>query len=202
MNYRAAGSRCAVDFQSLALPISQQEALSLLVVEGFRKIDVDIVALAKARIGTSEYRRSARSREAPAVLDCSSLIKWLYAQRGIWLPRRSIQQREYGEAVLPQEIVAGDVVFTSGMIDYYFDDPSDGVGHVGIATGAGTIIHAANRKIGVVECSLESFAHGRWFRGARRYVPADRDIITLETPPDREVETEDDIRWIVLQFLR
>jgi len=201
LKYQAVGNRCAVNFKTLALPVSREKALVLLAAKGFHQVDVDIVALARGCVGRSEYRRGARLREAPSILDCSSLIKWLYGQRGIWLPRRSIQQREVGEAVQLEKVVAGDVIFVSGWINYYLDDPSDGVGHVGITTGQGTVIHAANRKTGIVESSIESFVGKTKFRGARRYVPIDSEVVTFETPNGREVETEDDFRWIILQSL-
>jgi len=201
MEYRAVGNRCAVILDSLRLPISHEEALAILTQKGFRHVEADIITLARQCIGTSQYRRGARLLEAPTIVDCSSFIKWLYAQRGIWLPRRSIQQRELGEVVSLEEITAGDVVFVSGWINYYYDDPGNGVGHVGIATGDGTIVHAANSKIHVVETSLEKFASTAEFRGARRYLPKGIEVITFETPADREVEIANDIRWIVLQSL-
>jgi len=201
MEYRSVGNRCAVSLDSLNLPISREDILSILNNKGFVLIEVDIVALARQCIATSRYRRGARLFEAPAIVDCSSFIKWLYAQRGIWLPRRSIQQRELGEAVNLDELVAGDVVFVSGWIDYYHDDPSNGVGHVGIATGNGTIIHAANRKANVVETPLDKFVGKTKFRCAKRYIPQGVEVLTFETPADREVEIADDIKWIVLQSL-
>ena len=93
------------------------------------------------------------------------------------------------------------MVFVSGWIDYYLDDPTDGVGHVGIATENNTVIHAGNSKVGVVETSLDKFVGKNKFRGARRYIPKNCEITTLETPVGREVEIADDIRWIVLQSL-
>lgn len=134
-------------------------------------------------------------------MDCSSLMKWLYRERGIWLPRRTIQQRELGEKVELNDAMAGDIVFVSGHIDYYYDDPLDGVGHVGIVTYGKTIIHAANSRVGVIEEDLETFLDKREFRGARRYIPKGAEVLTLETPPEREVEIEDDLRWIILQSL-
>ncbi|MDO8430459.1 MAG: NlpC/P60 family protein [Candidatus Taylorbacteria bacterium] len=201
MEYRAVGCRCAVDIDSLRLPIPREEILSILVTKNFKVLEIDIVALARSYVGVSEYRRGARLAEAPAIFDCSSLIKWLYGQCGIWLPRRSIQQRELGESVGFSKISSGDVVFVSGRIDYYFDDPTHGVGHVGIATENNTVIHAGNRKIGVGETPLDKFVCKNKFRGARRYIPKDRKITILETPVGREVEIADDIRWIVLQSL-
>lgn len=201
MQYRAVQNRCAVHLSSLNLLFSDTEALVILESKGFKVLEVDLIALARQCIKTSTYRRGARPSEAPMVVDCSSFIKWLYGQHGIWLPRRSIQQRELGTPVPVEEIGAGDVIFVSGWIDYYHTDPKDGVGHVGIATGEGTVVHAADRKAHVVESSFESFIGKTKFRGARRYVPKDQTVLTLETPPDREVEIADDLRWIVLQSL-
>lgn len=201
MEYRAVGNRCAVILDSLYLPISHEETLVVLSHKGFTLVEVNIIALARQCIGASQYRRGAKPSEAPAIVDCSSFMKWLYAMRGIWLPRRSIQQRELGEAVNLDELVAGDVVFVSGWIDYYHDDPANGVGHVGIATGDGTVVHAVDRKANVVETSLDKFVGKTKFRGARRYIPKGVEVLTLETPLNREVEIADDIRWIILQSL-
>lgn len=164
MEYRSVGNRCAVFFDSLHLPISREEILTILNKKGFVSVEVDIVTLARQCIVSSRYRRGARLFETPAVVDCSSFIKWLYTQRGIWLPRRSIQQSVMGESVSLNEIVAGDVIFVSGYIDYYHDDPAKGVGHVGISTGEGTIVHTANSKSGVVEISLDDFIGINKFR--------------------------------------
>src|SRR5574343_270051 len=201
MEYRAVQNRCAVHMPSLNLPTSTQESLAILNAKGFKVLEVDLIAMAYSCIKTSTYRRGAKPLEAPTVVDCSSFIKWLYGQRGIWLPRRSIQQREFGDSVGMGDISAGDVVFVSGYIDYYHTDINDGVGHVGIATGKGTVIHAANRMVNVIESSLKEFVGEDKLRGIRRYIPKDHTVLTIETPPSREVETADDLRWIVLQSL-
>lgn len=196
--YRAVGNYCAVDFKNFDLPISQKEAMRILESKGFGVVNVDLISLARERIGTSKYHRNARLSEAPSVFDCSTFTKWLYAQRGIWLPRRSIQQRELGDIINPLNLRAGDLVFRSGHIDYFLGDPNDGVGHVGIATGEETIIHAANSKKGVIEVSANVFEK-RDFRGARRIIPKDRSVFTFVAPADREIDTSDDIKWIILK---
>ena len=200
MEYRAVGNRCAVSLDSLGLLISNEKALAILVHKGFTILEIDIVSLARWCVASSQYRRGAVPSEAPRVVDCSSFIKWLYGERGIWLPRRSIQQRELGEHVVLADVQAGDVVFTRGVIDYYYTDSSDGVGHVGLATGEGTVIHAANSKVGVIETPLASFVD-RGLRGVRRYIPKGKEILTLETPENRGVEIPDDLRWIILQSI-
>ena len=201
MEYRTVSNRLAVHLPSLNLPITDTEALAILERKGFKVLEVNLIALARQCIRISSYRRGVKPSEAPTVVDCSSFIKWLYGQRGVWLPRRSIQQREFGITVPIEEISVGDVVFVSGWIDYYHTDPKDGVGHVGIATGEGTIIHAANKKAHVIESSFESFIGKSKFRGAKRYVELSKEIYTLQIPSNREVEISDDLRWIVLQSL-
>ncbi len=201
MEYRAVGYRCAVDIDALRLPISKEKIFSILASKNFKVIEIDIVTIARNCVGTSQYRRGARLSEAPATFDCSSFIKWLYGQCGIWLPRRSIQQMELGENIELSQIISGDVVFVSGFINYYLDDPALGVGHVGIATGHGTVIHAGNSRVGVIESSLGVFVGSGKFRGVRRYIPRHHEITIFETPTDREVEVADDIKWIVLQSL-
>jgi hypothetical protein len=203
MIYRAVNGRCAVVFEDLnpSLPISVNSALQILQKNGFLAIIVDIGFLARGLVGVSSYHRGARMREAPNVVDCSSLTKWLYAQLGIWLPRLAIEQRELGEPVQLNELVAGDLVFTTGSRDRYFQDLSDGVGHVGVYTNGRVIVHTANSKKGVVCCQLDQFLKINEFRGARRYFPNKKKLWTFETPPGREVETSSSIGWIILDSL-
>ncbi len=199
--YRAVGKRCAVILDSLKLPISNDRCLEILAEYGFKILEIDILSIARECMKTSRYKRGALPSEAPYVVDCSSFMKWLYGQRGIWLPRRSIQQREFGEKVQLEKARAGDLVFVKGVFDWYYDDPSDGVGHVGILTENKTVIHACDKKVNIIESSFERFIGKLKFRGIRRYVPVDKKVITLEIPPDTEVESSDDLRWLVLQTL-
>lgn len=203
MEFLAVGKRCAVHLDSLKLPLTNEEALALIGRLGFAEVSVDLVELARSCVGTSVYRRGARFHEAPGVVDCSGFVRWLYGQMGIWLPRRSIQQYMLGEEAALEEVSALDVVFVSGRIDYYHDDPTKGVGHVGIATGLGTVVHAANKELGVIETPLAEFIEAEQgkFRGVRRYVPKGADLVTLQVPEYRDVDTSDDIRWIVLRSL-
>lgn len=200
--FRAADCRCAVDLSELRLPISDREALTLLASIGIHVVEVDLVQIARSRIGVSRYRRGSRLADAPDVFDCSSFIKWLYARRGVWLPRRTIQQIELGMSIALSDVIAGDAIFTTGSVNYYHDDPAHGVGHVGIATGEGTVVHAANKRVGVIETDISKFTGtDTKLRGVRRYILDSARVVTLEIPPAREVEISDDIRWIVLQQL-
>jgi hypothetical protein len=202
--YRAVGNRCAVDLGRLPIVGTDDEKRAALEAVGCTVVSVDPIALARSCIGRSSYRRGARASEAPGIVDCSSFTKWVFGQCGIWIPRRSIQQRDYwgngGRAVNDSDDVRpGDLVFTSGFRDYYDEDPAGGVGHVGIATADRTVVHAANSKLGVTESPIEPWLTLNDFRGARRMLSEYHPVLTLETPPDREVETEDDFRWMIRQ---
>lgn len=199
MIFRSVGNRCAVILESLKLPMSDQDALETLRLKGFKLLDVNILALARDYLGRCKYARGARMSQAPEVVDCSSFTKWLYAQRGIWVPRRSVQQREYGHSVEPGEAGALDLIFTTGFKNYYRDDLPNGVGHVGIITESGTVVHAASESLGIVESPIESFVIDIKFRGIRRYIPADGKVLTFEVPHGFDIETSDDIRWLLVQ---
>jgi NlpC/P60 family len=201
MNYRAVGNRCAVHLPSLILnlpPTYTEEALlEILQGLGFILVDVDLAALARTFVGVSTYRLRAHMDEAPPVFDCSSFTKYLYAQKGIWIPRLSVQQRREGTSIYTPS--PGDLVFTTGYRNYYDTDPRENTGHVGIATEGGTVIHATNGEGGVTESTYGDFYSGQP-RGIRKIILPG--TITLEqTNPNHLIETSDDFRWLILKNL-
>jgi hypothetical protein len=186
-----------VVLNDLRLELSEEEVYKLLADAGFRVVEVSLVGLARSQIGVSAFVRRVQSHEAPARVDCSSFVKWLYAQVGVWIPRRTIQQWSFGRAVDLADVVAGDLVFTRGGSTFYTDDEGVEVGHVGLATGEGTVIQAANAKRGIVEDELLKFCTHSAFCGVRRIVPMNS-MLTLEVPDYRDIETSDDLRWLIL----
>lgn len=207
MIYRAVANRVAMDFSSLKLKvragedskeITQDEAIERLTRLGCKRVYPDIVALARSLVGRAVYRRGAHPSEAPDVVDCSSMIKWLFGHLGVWLPRRTVQQRKEGEPVIGSDLLPGDVMYRTGFHNWYLDDPRDGVGHVGICLGDKRIIHAANGQRGIVEETREEFLGNKpnICRGTRRFF--DSQTVIFETPADLAIETSDDIRWILL----
>lgn len=201
MFFRATQNRCAVVLSGLRLPISNEKALRLLRRIGFRRLNINLVRLARSRVGVAQYRRGARLCDAPREFDCSSFVKWLYAKRGIWIPRRTVQQIAFGRDIQLGDMTSGDLVYVTGAINWYDTDPEQGVGHVGIATGEGTIIHAAYARVGIVETKQDAFLRRVTLRGIRRHVEHSEDVLTLITPKHFEVESSDDLRWIILSRL-
>jgi len=182
--------------------IDEDEVSETLDELGLIQINIDIVEQARSRVGISSFKRDARLNDAPEYVNCSGFIRWIYAQRGIWLPRRAIQQREVGGIVFLDNLQKGDLVFTTGRLNRYVDDPSDGVGHVSMVTENNTLIMAANEMVGIREYALDNFLSGRGFRGARRIIPKDHDVVTLLIPEMLEVETSDDVRWFIIDTLQ
>ncbi len=177
--------------------MSERDVIEAIEGLGLKRLEINPVDLAHLCVDYSTYRRGAKSREAPETVDCSSLIKWMFGECGVWLPRRTIQQREEGLDV-SAEFRTGDVLFSAGVRPWFHDHPDMGVGHAGLYIGDGRVIHAANTARGVVEDSVEDFlgTHPGSFRGARRYLNSS--TVVFELPKDLDVETSDDLRWILL----
>lgn len=67
--------------------------------------------------------------------DCSSLMKTIFAENGIHLPRSSQQQAKMGEYVSRSALQKGDLVFFST------NDSNGRIGHVGVYAGRGKLLH-------------------------------------------------------------
>ena|SRR3989338_1342890 len=122
-----------------------------------------LISRARACIGTSIYRRKAAPEEAPRVLNCFRFMQWLWSPLGISLPDHQLICPEAISIGLA-EVDMADLVFVPRS-DYRIDE--DDFGHVGIATGEDTIIHATKWKNGVIEEPLSSFVN-RGYLGIRR----------------------------------
>lgn len=200
--FRAVDNRCAVNLKELDLIIPVDQAIEILEERGFRIYTCDIIELARQYVGFSRYKLGARQHQAPQIFDCSSFTKWLHGQLGIKLPRRSIQQFEFGIPIRPNYLRAGDLIFTTGKHhSWYRHDPKVNIGHVGIISGENTVIHAAGSKQGVIETHLAHFLEEQSFRGIRRIIPDPDNTLFFKTPKDREIESSDDFFWVIVQTL-
>lgn len=197
MVYRAVGDRCAVDLSSLDLSLPNADVVERLVGLGFRVIDVDLVGTAERMVGQAAYRRGAKLSDAPLTFDCSSFVKWLYAERGIWIPRRSPHQFRSSVRVDDEHIGPGDLVFTGGQVCAPSAVNLERVGHVGFICPSRRVIHAAPG--GIARASLDDWIADPLWRGARRIIPAGHSVLTLCIPPSLDIETSDDVRWTILE---
>ena len=91
-------------------------------------------------------------------IDCSGLTYVVYERHGLLLPRDADEQYLCGEAVEPEDLRGGDLLF--------FGRPGR-VTHVGMYIGGGMFIHASSTR-GVSIMSLRESERYRFFLGARR----------------------------------
>lgn len=198
LELKTANNRCPFLPELLALPISDDQALEILLGKGYKVAQFDFLSTARDCVGKSRYQWYRHPDEATGRVDCATFVRWIYGMFGIWLPRYTIQQREFGDKVKFGNHLPGDLIFSGGCYGKFWTDPQDKVGHVGMITGAKTVIHAAGSKVGVVETSLEAFTKPRKkFRGIKRICNLSQ-VIVLEVRPGRLVETLDDLRWDIL----
>jgi peptidoglycan endopeptidase LytF len=94
-------------------------------------------------------------------MDCSGLVKALFATLHIDLPRTSREQFHAGENVAVENLQAADLLFFS----------SDGVtpDHVGIYIGNNRFVHAAKKAGHVIITALSQPWYVNHFLGARHY---------------------------------
>lgn len=97
----------------------------------------------------------------PDAFDCSGLVRFVFAELGVSLPRTSEAQYAAGEPVAPGALAAGDLVF--------FRIPQ---AHIGIFLGDGRFVHApaSGRAVSVARLDEPWFSRG--FVGAARVAPA------------------------------
>jgi cell wall-associated NlpC family hydrolase len=96
----------------------------------------------------------------PTGFDCSGLVKYVFEQHGLAMPRDTRAQFDVGAAVDAASLEPGDLVF--------FSTVAPGPSHVGIIVGGDQFVHAPNSN-GVVR--VEHLSSQYWssrFVGAKR----------------------------------
>jgi len=133
----------------------------------------DVVDLAASLIGRS-YEWGA---EGPRTFDCSGLTQYVYSRFGVDLPRRAVNQADFGEPT--RRLQRGDLVFFAS------DAKKSVVTHVGIYEGNGRMIDASKRYGRVRRDDLNDPFWTSTFMGARRVTDniARRDDTGDDFPP-------------------
>lgn len=122
----------------------------------------EIVGTALTVMGTP-YRWGGTGSDG---FDCSGLIQYAYAQHGITLARRSVEQAQAGTEVARElpALAPGDILTFSS-------EPGGPVEHVGLYVGEGRFIHSARGGVQISELSAADPVGKWWFdrwAGARR----------------------------------
>jgi cell wall-associated NlpC family hydrolase len=116
----------------------------------------DVIQTAYAYRGTP-YRFGGTGRKG---FDCSGFTGYIYAKKGVRLPRTAREQFSRGQRVSSKELKEGDLVF--------FHTTHPGISHVGIYAGNGKFVHASSSGGSVRVDSLSSGYYKQRLVGARR----------------------------------
>ncbi len=98
--------------------------------------------------------------ETPQGFDCSGFLQYLYAQRGISIPRVTYDQVKTGQPISAKNLQPGDGVFFAKDGDVH---------HVGVYIGNGQFIHAPRTGDVVKISSLNEPYYQAQFVGGRRW---------------------------------
>lgn len=111
-------------------------------------------------------------------LDCSGIVKYVFAKLGIELPHRAAELAKMGDPIMKDTAAMqpGDLlVFGKGKR----------ISHVGIYVGDGMMIHASSSSHHVVETAVVKYrpAGGLQWKGVRRIVALDTTAIANDVDP-------------------
>lgn len=172
-----------------------QKAANVLEIQGFVPLEVSREVII-AEMLQGEFKRGSSLSDAPSRFDCSSLVKYFYAEHGIRLPRRSVQIADLGREVPISDIQYGDILFFAGYHERKSFGSEISVGHVALALSKTEIVQAT-RKYGVRVHLLSEFCEERKLIGVRRIVDRSMsDILVFSHPPELEIERSSDVFWI------
>jgi hypothetical protein len=89
------------------------------------------------------YRHGALRSARPRTFDCSTLVQYIYAHAGVWLPRYTHLMVDHGDAVMPP-YKPGDLLFTTGKGAWRHPAYPDRIGHVAFVTAEDACVHTDN----------------------------------------------------------
>ncbi len=131
-----------------------------------------VISLASNLVGNATYKFVARLDEAPRVINCQTLIAWLYGQCGIVVPDLLSEQLYCGIPVVSLHAAKkGDWVFTKGRCYNFYDAERarHGIGHIGLIVDQGMVLHASFKARTVVKEPIGAFIGDQnRFRGVYR----------------------------------
>jgi cell wall-associated NlpC family hydrolase len=123
----------AVTAQSAAGSSVSRAPAELITVETPVVFGEEVVRTARGYVGA----RYVWGGESPRGFDCSGFVQWVFARRGVAMPRTAREQAGVGDAPYPGDLRPGDLLFFWG---------GSGAQHVAIYAGGDSIIHASTRS--------------------------------------------------------
>ena len=124
---------------------------------------VDTSSVTSAALSFVGYRYVRNSANPSVGFDCSGFVHYIYSLFGYSLPRTTSGLRYVGNEVSEANMQPGDIIVWS--------DNGYSATHVAIYVGGGSMVHAANGRLGVV---LHSISY--WQGGGRNRIISIRRI--------------------------
>ena len=121
-------------------------------------------------------------------LDCSALVKNLFAKFGLTLPRSSREQYKQGEKVTKEDLQKGDLVF--------FSSGGKTPTHVGIYIGGNQFLHAASKAKKVIVSDLGKTWYDLRYLGARRIMDLWWEDAHASSTEDSSFEWADQLLYV------
>ncbi len=194
----------------LGVDVPEEEIRGILERLGFeiKKINPvkNVLKLAKSLAGKPYKYGASVSFDAPDAFDCSSFTAYVFARSGIRIPRRSVDQYFFGEAVDEKDAMPGDLVFACSEGGKVYRASvefmrglkiKEGIDHVGIYLGSGKVIHASRRNkngVAIEDLKKSSGFKGKKFRGFRRVAGEKDDLLRVIVPCERlDVKRKEDL---------
>ena len=155
---------------------------------------MQIVERAKTLLHTPHKIGASITYDAPHAFDCSSFIAYLYAGVGMQIPRMTVDQYVYGEAITQEQLQEGDVVFFNSQEGDIFYETKDylsgtlvpeGVDHCGLYVGGEQIIHSSRNNGNVAQESMQTVSETYTIVGYRRMPHVDETHIAVTVPAER-----------------
>ena len=122
------------------------------------KAETNIVDKALSWLGIS-YRFAGNDDKKG--FDCASLVKRVFGDSGVKLPRTAADQFRHGLAIAFDDLRPGDLVFFQNTY-------KKGISHVGIYIGERLFVHAASTRHSVVVDRIDMPYYLKRFAGGRR----------------------------------
>ncbi|MEK0314336.1 C40 family peptidase [Cohnella sp. 56] len=139
VDHTAGAGGAGLSFGDSATSSSNSGAAGRLRIAAVGGDASDIIQQAKKYLGV-KYDFGTGSYEDTGTFDCSSFVRFLFAKKGIELPRTARDQAEQGRSVGRNDLQAGDLLFFYVPGRFKTDKT---VGHVGIYMGGGNMIHSS-----------------------------------------------------------
>lgn len=101
----------------LGTKIIAEEAISILTSLGFEAEKFDFKKEARRHVGKPYVWGASYKTHGDMAFDCSYLTDYIYSRIGQFIGHTSLAQFELGQPVEFADLIPGDILFTSGVID-------------------------------------------------------------------------------------